>query len=309
MTSTASSTRARPAPRHRTSATHGWAAVPYIAPALVLYSVFLAYPIIDAVRLSFFKWNGFATSPAEYVGLDNYRWLFTFDPVFWRAFSNTIVWVVLSLIVPVGLSLLIAVALNRQLAGRNAMRSIFYIPNVLASIAVASMWRWIYHPVLGLINETLAAVGLGAWSQQWLADPRIALYSVFIAFVWQVTGFNMVLFLAGLQNVPRELVEAATIDGAGAFRTFRFVTLPALRPTTVVVVVLTVIGSLKVFDLIVGMTGGGPAQSTQVLALWLYTLAFGNHDFGNGSAVATILLLLSLALVVPYLAWSLRRSE
>lgn len=283
--------------------------MPWILPALVLCGVFLAYPIFDAVRLSFYKWNGFVTSPAVYVGLDNYRWLLTSDPVFWRALRNTVVWVVLSLIVPVGVSLLLAVALNRQMLGRNAMRSIFYIPNVLASIAVATMWRWIYQPVLGLVNQTLTAIGLGSWSQQWLADPKIALYSIFVAFVWQVTGFNMVLFLAGLQNVPRDLVEAATIDGAGPFRVFLHVTLPALRPTTIVVVVLTMIGSLKVFDLIVGMTGGGPAQSTQVLALWLYTLAFGNHDFGGGSAVATILLLISLALVVPYLAWSLRRSE
>ena len=168
------------------------------------------------------------------------------------------------------------------------------------------MWRWIYAPTIGAVDQALELMGLSHLAQAWLGDPQIALYSIFVAAVWQGIGFNMVLFLAGLQQVPQDLVEASQIDGANAWQRFRAVTLPALRPTTVVVVILTIINSLKVFDLIVGMTGGGPAQSTQVLALWSYTQSFSNHNFGMGGAAATVLLLISLGLVIPYLTWSMR---
>ncbi len=171
------------------------------------------------------------------------------------------------------------------------------------------MWRWIYAPSIGAVDQGLTLLGLGSLSKQWLGDPTIALYSVFVAAIWQGIGFNMVLFLAGLQQVPAELVEAAQIDGANAWQRFWAVTVPALRPTTVVVVILTIINSLKVFDLIVGMTGGGPAQATQVLALWSYTQSFSNHTFGMGGATATVLLAISLALVIPYLAWSMKGND
>jgi raffinose/stachyose/melibiose transport system permease protein len=189
------------------------------------------------------------------------------------------------------------------------MRAIFYIPAVFASITVAAMWRWIYNPTLGFVNQLLEAVGLGDWTQSWLGDPKFALASIFVANIWQAVGFSMVLFLAGLQTVPEELMEAAKLDGANAWQRFRAVTVPALRPTTVVVIILTIINSLKVFDLVVGMTGGGPAQSTQVLALWSYTQSFTNHQFGMGGAVATVLLIVTLAIVIPYMAWSLKGED
>lgn len=297
--------RPRRGRRHRPFLT----ALPYLLPAVALYGYFIAYPMLDSIRLSFYKWSGFRTETPEFVGLDNYRRLFTADPVFWKAFGNSVIWVVLSLLIPMVLGLLLALGLNRRIVGRNLMRSVIYIPAVFASITVAAMWRWIYNPTLGLVNQGLEAVGLGDWAQSWLGDPKIALYSVFAASVWQAVGFPMVLFLAGLQSVPPELVDAAKIDGAGTWQVFRNVTLPALRPTTVVVVILTIINSLKVFDLIVGMTGGGPAQSTQVLALWSYTQSFTNHSFGAGGAVATVLLVLSLCLVIPYMAWSMKGDD
>lgn len=284
-------------------------ALPYLLPAGVLYGYFLVYPMLDSVRLSFHRWSGFRTDEQVFVGFDNYVRLFTQDPVFWRAAQNSVIWVVLSLLIPTVISLLLALALNRRLFGRNVFRAVFYIPAVFASITVAAMWRWIYNPTLGAVNQLLEAVGLGAWTQEWLGNPKIALYSVFVAAVWQGVGFSMVLFLAGLQQVPTELVEAAKLDGAGAWQVFRNVTMPALRPTTVVVIILTIINSLKVFDLVVGMTGGGPAQSTQVLALWSYTQSFSNHNFGQGGAVATVLLVISLCLVVPYLSWSMRGED
>jgi raffinose/stachyose/melibiose transport system permease protein len=284
-------------------------ATPYLLLASVLYGVFLVYPMLDSVRLSFFRWSGYATEAQTFIGLRNYARLFTVDTVFWTALRNSLIWVVLSLAVPMVISLLLALALNQRLFGRNVFRSVFYLPAVFASITVAAMWRWIYAPAIGAVDQGLKAIGLGEWSQPWLGSPRIALYSVFVAAIWQGIGFNMVLFLAGLQQVPEELVDAALIDGANAWQRFKTVTAPALRPTTIVVVILTIINSLKVFDLIVGMTGGGPAQSTQVLALWSYSQSFSNHNFGMGGATATVLLALSLALVVPYLAWSMRGDD
>lgn len=295
----------RPRERHRRFLT----ALPYLLPAVALYGFFIVYPMLDSVRLSFFEWSGFRTEEPVFVGLENYVRLFTQDPVFWKSFANSVIWVVLSLLIPMVLGLVLALGLNRKMVGRNLMRSVIYIPGVFASITVAAMWRWIYNPTLGLVNQTLEAIGLGAWTKTWLGDPEIAIYSVFVASVWQAVGFPMVLFLAGLQTVPPELVDAAKIDGANTWQVFRNVTLPALRPTTVVVVILTIISSLKVFDLIVGMTGGGPAQSTQVLALWSYTQSFSNHNFGAGGAVATVLLILSLCLVIPYMVWSMRGDD
>ncbi|MCL3777325.1 MULTISPECIES: sugar ABC transporter permease [unclassified Actinomyces] len=287
----------------------GLRSLPYLAPAILLYAVFLLYPMVDSVRLSFFSWSGYASDEQVLVGLRNYVYLFTQDTVFWTALRNSVIWVVLSVAIPMVISLLMALGLNQRIWGRNAFRSIFYIPSVFASITVAAIWRWIYNPTLGVINQLLEGVGLGAWAHEWLGDPDTALYSIFVASIWQGVGFNLVLFLAGLQSVPSELVEAAKIDGAGRWNVFWNVTWPSLRPTTTVVVILTIINSLKVYDLVVGMTGGGPAQSSQVLALWSYQQSFSNHNFGAGGAVATVLLILSLCLVIPYLAWSMKGED
>ncbi|MFC0678773.1 carbohydrate ABC transporter permease [Lysobacter korlensis] len=305
--------RKRPASRRRAKkATHvGFvAALPFLAPALAAYLVFVVGPTVEAVRLSFFEWSGFQGAPQEFVGLQNYVRIFTQDPVFWTAFTNTVIWVIMSLIIPVALGLVLAIALNRPLFGRNAFRSLFYIPGVLAPIAIANMWRWMYNPNFG-VGVTLAEMFNAPWLAeiQWLGDRNLALYSIFAAFVWQIAGTNMVLFLAGLQSVSVEHVEAAKLDGANAWQVFRNVTLPALRPITVVVVVLTIINSIKVFDLIVGMTGGGPAQSTQVLALWSFTQSFGNNEYGMGNAIATVLLVITLIIVVPYMAWTARQEK
>ncbi|WP_353808714.1 carbohydrate ABC transporter permease [Agromyces sp. SYSU T00194] len=305
-----SARRGDPRASRRTPKHHRFTlALPYLIPTLVLYGWFLVYPMLDAVRLSFFEWSGFRTQEQTWVGVDNYVRLFTQDAVFWTALGNSVIWVVLSLLLPTVIALLLALGLNRKMVGRNLMRAVFYIPAVFASITVAAMWRWIYNPTLGFVNQFLTAVGLEEWAQSWLGDPQFALGSIFVASIWQAVGFSMVLFLAGLQTVPVELIEASKLDGANAWQRFWAVTVPALRPTTVVVVILTIINALKVFDLVVGMTGGGPAQSTQVLALWSYTQSFTNHQFGMGGAVATVLLIVTLALVIPYMAWSMKGEE
>src|SRR6185312_16007710 len=150
------------------------------------------------------------------------------------------------------------------------------------------MWRWLYDPFFGLINATMTALGLQRFIQDWLGDAHVALYSTFVAYVWQTVGFSLVLFLAGLQGVSQTLVEASRIDGAGRFQVFQHVTLPALRPSIAIVLVLSIINSLKAFDIVYGMTQGGPAQSTQMLALWAFTQAMQLGDFGRGAAIAVV---------------------
>lgn len=279
-----------------------------LVPALAIYAVFALYPMLNVVVLSFQKWNGL-DPVRQWVGLSNYNAIFTLDPVFWVAFRNTIIWTLMSLIFPPMVGLLLALSLNQKIFGRNSLRAIFYLPVIIAPIAVATMWKWMYDPFFGLFSQLLTNWGLQDWILDWLGDRDIALYSVFIAYLWQTVGFSMVLFLAGLQNVSQSLIEAARIDGAGRWAIFKHVTLPALKPTLTVVLVLSIISSLKAFDIVYGLTGGGPAQSTQMLALWAFTQAMQIFDFGRGAAISVVLLLITIAVVIPYLRWTQKNEE
>ncbi|MCX2695687.1 MULTISPECIES: carbohydrate ABC transporter permease [Ochrobactrum] len=279
-----------------------------LIPALAIYGIFALYPMLDVIVMSFQKWNGLDPE-RRFVGLSNYSAIFTNDPVFWVAFKNTIIWTLLSLAIPPFIGLLLALSLNQKIFGRNSLRAIFYLPVIIAPIAVATMWKWMYDPFFGLFNQLLTNWGLQSWIQDWLGNKSIALYSVFVAYIWQTVGFSMVLFLAGLQNVSQTLVEAARIDGAGRWAIFKHVTLPALRPTMTVVLVLSIISSLKAFDIVYGLTGGGPAQGTQMLALWAFTQAMQIFDFGRGAAISVVLLLITMAIVVPYLRWMQKNEE
>ncbi|TAU38132.1 sugar ABC transporter permease [Rhizobium leguminosarum] len=279
-----------------------------LVPALAIYAVFALYPMLNVVILSFQKWNGLDPQ-RQFVGLANYSAIFTRDPVFWVAFRNTVIWTVMSLIFPPMVGLLLALSLNQKIFGRNGLRAIFHLPVIIAPIAVATMWKWMYDPFFGLFSQLLTSWGMQGWIKDWLGNRDIALYSVFVAYLWQTVGFSMVLFLAGLQNVSQTLVEAARIDGAGRWAVFKHVTLPALRPTITIVLVLSVISSLKAFDIVYGLTGGGPAQSTQMLALWAFTQAMQIFDFGRGAAISVVLLLITMAVVIPYLRWTQKHEE
>jgi raffinose/stachyose/melibiose transport system permease protein len=273
-----------------------------LAPALAVYCLFAVYPMVNVVVLSFLRWNGLTTT-SQFVGLDNYVQVFTQDPVFWTAARNTVLWTAMSVIFPPAIGFLLALALNQNIPGRAPLRALFYMPVIIAPIAVATMWRWMYDPFFGLFNAVLTELGLDGLIQDWLGDRNVALYSMFVASVWQTVGFSLVLFLAGLQSVSPTLIEASRVDGASRFQIFRYVTLPALRPSITIVLILSIINSLKAFDIVYGMTQGGPAQSTQMLALWAFTQAMQLGDFGRGAAISVVLLLVTTAIVVPYLRW------
>ena len=281
--------------------------LPFLAPGLLLIAVFLLYPLVRAVYLSLMNWRGFGDP--TFAGFGNFIRLFTVDPFFGAAFRNTLIWIVVSLIVPIVLAVPVAVVLNGKLRGRVFFRTVFYLPAVLSSIVVAMSWSFIYRPADGFLNQLLRGAGLGGLATDWLGNPHLALYSVMLVSIWAGTGAAMILILAGLQSVPAELVEACRLDGGGRWTVFWNIELPTLRPTLALVLLLSVINSLKAFDLIAAMTGGGPGGASQLLPYYAWTVAITNHNYGLGSAVAVILLVLSLLVIVPYVRTTVRNNR
>ena len=282
-------------------------ALPFLAPGLILVTAFLVYPTFRAIYLSLTHWRGYGDP--TFAGFSNFVQLFTVDQFFQTATKNTLIWIALSLIAPIVLATPVAIVLNGKLRGRVAFRTAFYLPAVLASIVVAMSWGFIYRPRDGYLNQLLNGLGLGSWAKDWLGDPQFAIYSVLAVSIWAGTGAAMVLILAGLQGVPSELVEACRIDGGNRWVVFWNIELPTLRPTLALVLLLSVINSLKSFDLIAAMTGGGPGGASQMLSFYAWTSAITNHNYGLGSAVAVILLALSLIVIVPYVRATLRANQ
>lgn len=231
----------------------------FVLPFLTVYVLFLVWPILLGLRMSFYNWSLVGTGTSEFLGLANYRELFG-DPNFWSSLWHTVLFTLLSTPLLVLLALGLALLANRAIPARWFFRLSFFAPYVLPSSVVALIWIWLYQPGFGLINGYLTALGLPEVS--WLTDEKVAMLSVVIATVWWTIGFNFVLYLAGLQEIPQELYEAAAIDGAGSAAQTRFITIPLLGRTTFLIVVLQILASLNVFDQIYIMNTQG-ASTTQ----------------------------------------------
>lgn len=272
----------------------------FLAPVLLIYVVVVVYPMAYSAYLSFFKWDGVAPTK-QFVGLQNYFTLLFNDKVFWTALLNNAIWLVAALLIPTSIGLGLALLLNKGFRGSSIYRSVFYFPAILSLAVVGLIWNWIYLPDIGLINQLLGGLGLQSLQHNWLSDPNLALYAVMVAAAWNAAGLPMLLFLAGLQTINPEILEAAQVDGAGPVRRFLSVTFPLLRETTLIVLAITAINSLKVYDIIYAMTYGGPANSTQVLSTWMYFLTYNYNSVGQGTAIAVILFLLTLIFAIPYI--------
>jgi raffinose/stachyose/melibiose transport system permease protein len=276
----------------------------FLLPALVLYALFLLYPIVQSVRYSMYAWNGFG--PLEnFVGLDNFRNVFS-DARFRSALWHNAVIVVLSLVVQIPAALGLALLLNSKIKGRAALRTIFFAPYVLSEVVTGVVWRQILRPD-GLLDQSLEGVGLGGWVQGWLSDPDVVLYALFFVISWKYFGFHMILMLAGLQQIPTELKEAASIDGATPWKTFRYVVLPLLMPTVRVSVFLSIIGALQLFDLVWVTTKGGPIGASSTMSTFLYD-RFRDSRFGFASAVSIVIFGLCLVVALMYQRFALRRD-
>jgi raffinose/stachyose/melibiose transport system permease protein len=279
----------------------------FLAPALGIYTVVVVYPMIFSAYLSLFRWDGISPKKV-FVGLQNYVILLTQNEVFWIALKNNAIWLVAALLLPTSIGLGFALLLNSRFRGSHIFRSIFYFPAVLSLAVVGLIWTWIYHPTLGLANQALGAIGLKALARNWLSDPQIAIYPVIIAATWNAVGLPMLLFLAGLQTVPTELIEAAKVEGAGPIRRFIHVTFPLLRETTLIVLAITAINALKAYDIVYAMTNGGPANRTQLLSTWMYFLTYNYNTVGQGTAIAVILFSLTLIFAIPYIRFMTRKT-
>ncbi len=265
-----------------------------ILPALIIYLIFAILPILQSFYYSLMEWDGF--SAMQYVGLDNFKALFQ-DPLFWNSLKNNIYVVLASVLGQVPIALFIALLLNRKIKGLKLFRTIGFLPVVLSTVVISITWSLIYNSENGLINELLRTIGLDFLAQNWLGDSKWSMIAVLVTVIWQFVGLYLIIFLAALQNVPEEVLEAARIDGASEWKTTWSITIPMIWDTIIVAVILCISGSLKTFDLIYVMTNGGPAHSTDVMALYMFNETFNQLQYGYGSAVSVIIFFFSLILI------------
>jgi raffinose/stachyose/melibiose transport system permease protein len=277
----------------------------FLLPALALYGVFVLVPIAQAAHYSLYDWNGLKPL-SDFIGLDNYARALA-DPTFQKAATHNAIIVVLSLVIQIPFALGIALLLNRRFPGRAIFRLIFFAPYVIAEVIAGVVWRLILQPN-GLVDGALTGVGLESLYSPWLADPDTVLWAIFVIISWKYFGFHMIILLAGLQGIPRELDEAAAIDGASRRQTLRYVTLPLLGPTIRVSVFLSIIGAIQLFDLIWVTTNGGPVDASNTMATYLVEQGFERFQLGYGSAIAVILFGISLVVALAYQRFVLRRD-
>ena len=289
----------------------------FILPALAVYIGFMAFPLFNSMRLSFYTGEGL--TPERFVGFDNYVRLFT-NPL-WReswlnALGNTWIFFGVHMLVQNTLGLLFATLLSTSIRGSNIYRTIIFAPVTLSTLVIGFLWRLLLNPQWGAVNQTLEAIGLGAWARPWLGDPQLALIVIALVSSWQWVGLPTMMFMAGLLGIPDEVVEAARVDGASAWQTFWRIKMPLLMPIIGIVSVLTFVNNFNAFDIIFAMAGsrGEPGYATDILGTFFYRTAIaGEHpvarpDMGMGAAVATITFLILLAGVSIWLYFS-RRQE
>lgn len=255
----------------------------FILPQLLSLICLGIVPIIIAFILSFFNWNGF--SAPEFTGLDNFISVFS-APDTMTAIKNTLLYAIIYVPCSIVLSLLLSILLNKAF-GKMVYRAIFFMPQIVTSVGIAVVWSWIYQPQFGILNMVLRFFGIEG--REWLRDPDTAMGAVIVMSIWWGLGYNIVLFLAGLQNVPRTYVDAARIDGANEREIFFHITVPLISPTTLFVTITTMINAFQVFDQMFLLTSGGPAKKTYTLAIHIYQTAFKSFELGKASTIALIM--------------------
>jgi multiple sugar transport system permease protein len=282
----------------------------FVAPALLAIAVFFVVPVIAALVLSFTDFDIYGVADrhnVRFIGLDNYRRLFA-TPLFWSALGNTAFFVVVGAPLSIAVSLGTAVLINARLVrARGMFRTALFAPVVTTVVAVAVIWRYIFHTRYGFLNYVLGWFGIDAID--WLGDPHWSMPAMIVFAVWKNFGYNMIIFVAGLQSIPAELYEAARIDGAGRLAQFRFITLPALAPTMLLVTILTMVGYFQLFAEPYVMTRGGPAQSTTSVLYFMFEEGFKWWNLGYASAVAFVLFAIMLAGTLLQLALARRWSR
>jgi raffinose/stachyose/melibiose transport system permease protein len=276
----------------------------FLLPALVLFLLLVVAPMVVAIYSSVFRWNGFGGLPTNFIGTDNFTRLFSSD-IFAKDMGHLIALVLLSIVVQLPFSLAIAMLLNQRVRGRALYRVVFFAPYVLSEVITGVLFSLILAPDAGMANQLLSVFGL---ESEWLADPATVMPSLFLVMTWKYFGFHMMIYLAGRQNIPNELIEAAQIDGATAWRTFWHITLPLLGPTIRISVFLSVIYTIQLFDLIWILTGGGPSHSSETMAVTMMDWGFKRSQVGYASAISVVMFVLSLVFALIYQRFVMRRD-
>jgi raffinose/stachyose/melibiose transport system permease protein len=267
-----------------------------VAPSLAIVAVFFLFPLVSGAYFSLTDWDGVSPTPS-FIGVDNFVAMVG-DAEVWHALGNNLIWVIVGTVSPIVLGLLLAVVLWSGVRAVLFYRLVFFLPYILPPIAVGIVWGWVYDPINGWLNKILAFVGLDAATRGWLGEPGTALYAVLAAAIWATFGFVVVIFLAALQNVDLDLIDAARIDGANAARRLWHVVLPGIVPVFFMVTAITFVGGISVFDIVFIMTGGGPGNATSVLGTYAFKNAFQLNEIGYGTTLALLITILSLPCVM-----------
>ncbi|MDD2353024.1 MAG: sugar ABC transporter permease [Atribacterota bacterium] len=272
----------------------------FLLPAFILLSMFLVYPIFRSAYYSLFNWKGFGPA-VDYIGIENYTRLLT-DKIFLKAVKNGILIVIFSLVIQLPIAMGLALIVGRDIPGKAFFRAIFFMPYILSEVITAIMWLILYNPNprRGFLNAIINIIP-SLEPQAWLADTRLVLPAIFVVLTWKYVGFHMLLYITGLQNIPRDIEEAALIDGVNSRQMVTHITLPLLAGTIKTSIYLSIIGSLQVYALVWIMTRGGPVNASEVMSTYMYRYSFVRFELGYGSAVAIIMLLISLTFSIIYL--------
>ena len=270
----------------------------FLSPPLIVFSIFVLIPLINSFYYGFTNWNGFNTD-YDFVGLENYTRIAS-DNLFQNSIINTVIWLISAILIPTILGLLLALLIDSQGRGASFFKSIFYLPICLSAVVVGQIWIWIYQQEWGLLNTIINLFRENNFEYAWLSKPDSSLYSVIIAWSWQQTALSMVIYLAGLTSIPKNLLEASQIEGANIIQRTIFIVIPLLIPATIIVVALSMINSLKGFDILYIMTEGGPFHSSDTLAMHMYNESFRKYRMGYGSAISVVLFLIAVTIIGIY---------
>ena len=284
--------------------------IPYlfVLPALILLVVFVYEPAAENIYYSFFSWNSLSPE-ISFVGFNNYIELL-YNPIFWKSLFNNLIFAVISVFFQVGVALVLASILQARIFGpllRATFRTSLFIPSILPVTVVGLLWQLIYQPGIGLIDQLLYTTGLESLSRVWLGEEQTAMYAVILVSQWQWTGYMMVLFMVAIEAIPRDIYEALRLEGASRIQEFRYITMPGVRESTLILTVITIFGAFKVFDIVWVMTSGGPNHASEVLGSHMYRSAFRNDVSGYASAVATVIFIITLTIGI--LQIKLQRKE
>lgn len=284
---------------------NAWAYTLFTLPTLLVFAIFFIFPMLMSLRYGFTEWNGI--SSARFNGLDNFITAFQ-DPYFWIAVRNNMYFILFSIGIQIPIILAIALLVSKIKRWIGFYKTLIFLPTILSTAVVGVLWEFIYHPQAGLLNQALEAVGLAKWQHAWLADGATAMLAILITNAWQWMGFYVVLVVSAIYAIPKHLVEAAQIDGAGSIRQAWSIILPLLRPVIFVMMLLSITGGMKAMDIVVVMTGGNPYGITEVMASYMIKKAYriGEYGYANGISV---LILLFTAILTSIFGWFTRKPE